>query len=91
MPRSQRALFIEIEQSKKDVAKKLLLKFFNTGKNSFLGTRMKFLSFSFTSSDAEHAQVRDMAPTQNSLLSSLQSIEIPTYALTVSIASNPNS
>jgi len=82
VPRSQRALFIEIEQSKKDVAKKLFLEFFNTGNNSFLGTHMKFLPFSFTSSVAEHAQVRDMAPNLNSLLSSLQSIEIPTYALT---------
>ena len=84
VPRSQRALFIELEQSKKDVAKKLFLEFFNTGNNSFLGgTRMKFLPFSFTSSVVEHAQVRDMAaPTQNSLLSSLQGIEIPTYALT---------
>ena len=82
VPRTQRALFIEIDQSKKEVAKKMFVEFFNTGNNSFLGTRMKFLPFSFTSSDIEHGQVRDMAPTQNSLLSSLQCIQIPTYALT---------
>jgi hypothetical protein len=79
---TQRALFIEIEQRKKDAAKKMFVEFFNTRNNSFLGTRMKCLPFSFASSDTEHGQVRDMAPTQNSLLSSLQSIEISTYALT---------
>ena len=60
----------------------MFVEFFNTRNNSFLGTRMKCLPFSFASSDTEHGQVRDMAPTKNSLLSSLQSIKIPTYALT---------